>query len=135
MKAIDYIPQRNREIIAVFRNIIARSSSVELYSLADEIAKSPASRFWVSEEHAARILLAMASGRPLPPMRPLRRAMFDEIYRRFCNIRRQHPERSVAQIAREVINQPAPQFYVSPRTIRGTIYSLRKNHVQRLSNI
>lgn len=89
------------------------------------VADSPASRFWVSEERATIVISAMAAGKPLPRMRHNKREMFDEIYRRFLIERKANPNKSTYELVAKIVNQPAPKFYLTPRTVGEFIYRIK----------
>jgi len=89
------------------------------------VAKSPASRFWVSGERAAIVISAMAAGKPLTRMRSNKREMFEEIYRRFLIEREKDPKKSVYELVTKIVNQPAPKFYLTPRTVGEFIYRIK----------
>lgn len=89
------------------------------------VAESPASRFWVSEERAAIVIAAMEAGKPLTRMRRNKREMFEEIYRRYLIERKNNPRKSVYDLVTRIVNQPAPKFYLTPRTVGEFIYRIK----------
>lgn len=89
------------------------------------VAESPASRFWVSEERAAIVIAAMEAGKPLTRMRRNKREMFEEIFRRYLALRDLHPDKSLFELVSIVVHQPAPKFYLTPRTVGEFIYRIK----------
>lgn len=114
---LDFTHQRNDDIMRAFRNQLAQSKFIVMSDIFELVAESPASRFWVSEERAAIVISAMLAGKPLPPMRRNKREMFNEIYRRFLIERKANPEKSIYELVAIIVNQPAPKFYLTPRTV------------------
>lgn len=81
------------------------------------VAESPSSRFWVSEERASIVVSAMLAGKPLPRMNKNKLEMFKEIFTRFLQLKKIFPKRSVYDLVFDIVNQPAPKFYMTPRTV------------------
>lgn len=109
----------------VFRVELAKAHYVVMPEIFRLVADSPASRFWVSEERAAIVVSAMVSGKPLPRMRPNKREMFEEILRRYLVLRDSNPDKSLYELVSVVVNQPAPKFYLTPRTVGEFIYRIK----------
>lgn len=93
------------------------------------IVNMPAARFWVSEERATIVVSALLSGRDLPEnMRPTKCEMFSEIYHRVLKLRRERPKASVFELVCEVVNSPAPKFYMLPRSAMDIIYKIKNGY-------
>lgn len=110
----------------VYRKVL---SSVRVISLPDVwrcMASAPSSRFWVSEERASVIITLLDRGGSISNMRPLKREMYLEIYRRVQLLRSQSPGLSTYQCCIKVVNSPAPKFYMTPLSIRETIYKIKR---------
>ena len=60
-------------------------------------------------------------------MRPCKREMFHEIYKRVVRLRLQKPELSIYKLCFTVVNQPAEKFYMTPLSIRETIYKIKRD--------
>lgn len=126
---IAFAHQRNTELLRAFRRTCREKGIINIAEVSAITANSPCSRFWVSEERAAVVVADMLRGRPvLESMRPLKREMFQEIYNRFFAIYSEQPQRSVSDIVFEVVNSPAPKFYIEPRSVMEYIYKIKKGH-------
>jgi hypothetical protein len=105
------------------------------------IVNMPASRFYVSETRAAIVISNMLHGCDISNMRPSKREMFEEIYRRVLALMAlpDYADVPIYQIVGEVIEQPAPKFYLSPVSARLYIKNARKEwhkrHLQRLRRL
>lgn len=128
---LDFTAQRNADIMRVYRRHLKEARFVIMPDIFQLVANSPASRFWVSEERAAIVVSAMLAGRPLPRMRANKREMFEEIFRRFCIERGQNPSASVYELVAKIVNQPAPKFYLTPRTVGEFIYRIKNGWYER----
>lgn len=100
----------------------------------EQVANSPCSRFWVSEERAAIVISTLLAGKVIPNMRKNKCEMFDEIFRRFLIAREQYPEKSIYALAIMVVNQPAPKFYMTPRTVGELIYRIKNGWYEKQFN-
>ena len=122
---LEFTRQRNNELMQVYRQKLAEATIIVQPVIFQLVADSPASRFWVSEERAAIVISAMEDGKPMPRMRNNKREMFEEIYSRYLNMRTLHPDKSVFELVAKIVNQPAPKFYLTPRTVGEFIYRIK----------
>ena len=129
---MDFTRQRNDDIMRVFRRQLQLADHIIMPDIFEKVANSPASRFWVSEERAAVEISRMLAGKPFSRMRSNKREMFDEIFRRFLKLRKIHPDLSPLELASIIVHQPAPKFYLTPRTVGEIIYRIKKGWYRRL---
>lgn len=122
---MEFIHARNAEIMRAYRAACRRARHIYLEDLMEEVASTPTSRFWVSEERAAYVVRLMEEGRSLPQMRETKREMYEEIYRRYMAEREREPGLSRQELIARVIYQPAPKFYLTARTIGEFIYKIK----------
>ena len=122
---LDFTHERNGDLMRAYRKKIEEANTIVMPVIFELVSQSPASRFWVSEERAAIVISAMAAGKPMPRMRENKREMFEEIYRRFTILREQHPHKSVYELVSLIVNQPAPKFYLTARTVGEFIYRIK----------
>ncbi len=122
---MDFTRQRNDDLMRAFREQLALARFIVMPEIFELVAESPASRFWVSEERAAIVIAAMEAGKPLTRMRRNKREMFEEIYRRYLIERKNNPRKSVYELVTRIVNQPAPKFYLTPRTVGEFIYRIK----------
>lgn len=122
---LDFTRERNADLMRAFRACLHEADTIVMPRIFELVAESPASRFWVSEERAAIVISAMAAGKPLLRMRSNKREMFEEIYRRFLIERKKHPKKSIYELVTDIVNQPAPKFYLTPRTVGEFIYRIK----------
>ena len=122
---LDFTRERNADLMRVYHDRLAEASIIVMPVIFQLVADSPASRFWVSEERAAIVISAMAAEKPMPRMRSNKREMFEEIYRRYLIMREDYPDKSVYELVTKIVNQPAPKFYLTPRTVGEFIYRIK----------
>ena len=118
----DFIGQRDKELLMAYRKVLAEKKHFCFYRDFKEIVAQPCSRFWVSEERAAIVLSLMLRGEPvLKTMRQPKRDMFLEIYRRTLELQKTMPGAKFYDVVFEVVNSPAPHFYISPKRAMNII--------------
>ena len=128
---LDFTEERNSELIRVFREKLASANYIIMPDIFEQVANSPCKSFWVSEERAAIVISAMLSGKRLPNMRENKREMFNEIFRRFIELKKEYPDKSVYELSIKVVHQPAPRFYMTPRTVGELIYRIKNGWYKR----
>ena len=127
----EYERQRNDDLMRAYREELATCAFIKMPELLEKVVNKPSKRFWVSEERAAIVLSAMMRGDKLKNMRPLKREMFNEIYRRAMELSRQQPGMPVYQLAFNVVRQPAPKFYLTPGSAKVIISKIKRQWYQK----
>lgn len=124
---LEFTEQRNKELMRAFRMAIQECTFIDIAKISERIVNTPCARFWVSEERAMVVIQAIIKGKPiLNTMRPTKKEMFLEIYKRVNELQKQKNKKSLAQIISKVVNQPAPKFYMKPRCAMEIIYKIKK---------
>nr|WP_314497966.1 hypothetical protein [uncultured Prevotella sp.] len=118
----------------VYQEKLSKAGYIVMPKIFEQVANSPCSRFWVSEERAAIVISILLAGKVVPNMRRNKREMFDEIFHRFLIAREQYPEKSIYALAIMVVNQPAPKFYMTPRTVGELIYRIKNGWYDKQFN-
>ena len=112
---------RGEAALEVFRRVMAREkdkSVMEIFAIA---AKEPAPQFFVNFPQAYRTVSALAR-HGYRPQNEHKAAMYDELYRRW-------KLRGVEHFAglEEIINEPAPSFYMSDEAFKALVYKMIKD--------
>ena len=118
--------ERNADLLSNYRRLIADTKHIDYKDIYRQLVMQPSKRFWVSEERAEYVVSAMISGKPITGMRPNKMEMFCEIYRRAVRLLNERPRRSIADVVSEVVNQEAPQFYLTPESARVILIKAKK---------
>lgn len=128
---LEFTDKRNEELMNAFRKAIAERDFIDITEVSQVIVNMPCSRFWVSEERAMVVVAALAKGKPvLDTMRPTKREMFQEIYKRVTAIRETSNE-PLFDIVMRVVHSPAPKFYMRPRCAMEIIYKIKKGYYDK----
>ena len=123
----EYEQERNMDLLKAYHTALSECDVIRLDDIWFQIANMPASRFWVSEERAAIVISKIMRGEELSEMRPCKREMFMEIYRRVMQLKKERPNLTIYKLCFNVINKPAPCFYMTPLSIRETIYKIKRD--------
>ena len=124
---LEFTDARNKELLRAFREALSASDYIDISSISTAVVNMPCSRFWVSEERAMVVIAAMLKGKPiLNSMRPTKREMFNEIYKRVKALRSAYPHLTLFDLVTQVVNSPAPKFYMRPRCAMEIIYKIKK---------
>lgn len=145
----EFTDDRNDEMRKMFRRRLMTWEDPCVKSLFGEIARMQASRFFVSEMRVEKVLRYHLMRGVWPVKSELRRRMFAEIEERVmkklssdsglpiaeCRKMKWEPEIFRDAIF-EVVNSPAPSFYLTARTCRTLLYETmnQRNRKERLSN-
>lgn len=124
----EFTAVRDRELYANFIELL-RTSDMPLRDMFGEAARRPASRFWVSPERAAAVVVPMLRGRQTAlPVNAYegRKRMFGEIAVRALEAIENDPDLLPTHAVEQVIMQPAPEFYLSDWAARQIIYRHRR---------
>lgn len=125
---MEYTEERSRDLLRVYHEHIAKCGRVVMPEVCKAIVEMPSRRFWVSETRAVIVISAMIKGdmQKLNKMRPLKREMFEEIYRRVMLLKQELPNTPLFDLCLMVIEQPAPKFYITPGSAMIYICKIKK---------
>ena len=123
--AFEYTTERNRDLIEAYKIVLAESDIAFQQQIFKVTVKMPARRFWVSEERAVKVVKSMYH-RSLPNnMSATKHSMYSEIKRRVDKVRECQPNWTLGHCIEFVVNQPAPEFYISEWTARNIISGIK----------
>lgn len=120
----DFGDERDADLLRAYREVLGEVDYIRLDEVCEKVVSKPSKRFWVSEERAAEVVGKMLRGGSLAGMMPQRRAMYEEIYRR-CVDRLQGCRMPLCQVVFDVVNSPAPCFYLEPKSAKIILWRVR----------
>ena len=130
---LEFTDKRNDELMEAFRRVLRNSSFIDIRKVSEEVANMGCSRFWVSEERAMVVINALIKGKNVTDcMSNSKREMFLEIYRRVLSLIDKNDGRSLFEIVIDVVNSPAPKFYMTPRSAMETIYKIKRGFYDKI---
>lgn len=118
--------ERDDDLMRAFQQELAGRPHILLPEVLNSVVSSPSKRFWVTSERAAIVIYNMMKGDELEHMRPLKRKMFREIYRRVMKLKANYPQLSIPILTEQVVAEPAPEFYITPGSAKVIISRIRK---------
>jgi hypothetical protein len=118
--------ERDDDLMRAFQQELAGRPHILLPEVLNAVVSSPSKRFWVTSERAAIVIYNMMKGDELEHMRPLKRKMFREIYRRVMKLKANYPQLSIPILTEQVVAEPAPEFYITPGSAKVIISRIRK---------
>ena len=131
--------ERNDDLMKNYHQLMEQSVYISMPDIYREVVERPSSRFWVSEERAAIVVVSMLRGDDLGKMISNKKEMFREICSRVVKLRSEHPNMTVYEACFRVVRQPAPKFYLTPGSAKVIIckakekwYEERKRRLRHL---
>lgn len=122
----DYNDERNADLMRAYRQQIVGRKEIVLADVFRSLVEMPSKRFWVSEERARIVIGKLHQGDDLSDMRPNKREMFKEIYKRTLLVKAEHPGMSIGEAVYKVVHSPAPKFYLTPQSARVIFFKVKK---------
>lgn len=118
--------RKSAVIESFFKSMKLLSSKNPLVSqkeIVEHAVKSTAPRFFTSYESARRLISLMIRKKRLPIINKNRIEMYKEIYRRFLKKSKEQINKyGCYRLLEEIIDSPAPSFYMDSETFQGTLY-------------
>lgn len=129
---MEYSQERSDDLMRAYNEYIASCEHISMPDVYNKIVEMPSCRFWVSDKRADTVTSAMMRGEArLESMWPLKREMYEEIYRRVSALREEYPNLSNFELCAIVVAQPAPKFYLTPGTAKTMVCKARKEWIKR----
>jgi hypothetical protein len=110
------------ELFKAFRKVYSTTCT----SVFEKTVKSRSPRFWVTPSRATIVVREMLRGEVVQDMRGNKRDMYTEIFKRVKVEIEKGDERTLPDIVTEVVEQPAPEFYITPQNARNKIKKGRR---------
>lgn len=122
----EYQDDRDRELMKAYCHQLDICDEAHLDTILEKVVDMPCSRFWVSDERAAIVVSAIFRGTAdLDSMISSRKQMYLEIYQRVMDLRQEYPNMSLTELTYNAVKQPAPCFYLTPKSARTIIHRIR----------
>ena len=122
-----YKKERERELLKVFKRELANSKHIVMKSILQRVVNNPCSKFWVTEERATIVISNMLCGKAIFAKQS-KKEMFEEILRRYKIERTKRKTEPMSRIIFDIVNSPAPKFYLSVSQAKIIINAARKSH-------
>ena len=117
---------RKQDVVNCFFESLKEVRKTKPYATQDEIIKHAVSRkaprFYVTFENARRFVSLLSRKKKLPLINSNKLAMYKEIYRRYAKRVKDCSKRYRYVVLEQIIEEPAPSFYLDIETFRGIVY-------------
>lgn len=127
---MEYSQERIDDLMRAYDEYISSCKYVRMPDVYKSIVEMPAKRFWVSEIRATKVMYLMLKGDSLDNMRPLKREMFREIFKRVIEMKRINPDYTISMCCGIVVSQSAPKFYLTPGSAKIMVCKARKKWIR-----
>lgn len=121
---------RNTDVINAFfdslKSMRKQSPYVSQEQIIENTIRQGAPRFYTTYENARRFVSLLDRGKNIPLVNSNKIAMYHELFQRYREIKQQKPQLIGYTILEEIIEQPAPSFYIDIKTLRYIIYKSYK---------
>lgn len=131
---MEYSQERSDDLMRAYDEYISSCDYIRMHDVYNNIVDMPSRRFWVSDIRAALVVSAMMRGEAdLDSMWPLKKEMYEEIYRRVIVMSAdfQHRNRTISELCAMVVMQPAPKFYLTPGSAKMMVCKARKEWIKK----
>jgi len=126
---LEFMEERDMDLMDAYKRVLRhygkRAPFIKKSLLMLQTSKSPAKKFYVSEEQALRIVTRLYKGKDTYIKSREKVQMYHDILERVRDTIR--PIDTLSLAIRRVIQQEAPRFYVTPETARIILYRLMNN--------
>ncbi len=135
----DYRLARDYDIVDAYNKTIAelgeRARAMSRNEIFEIVAKQPAKQFYVSYQEAKKNVSLILRELPLPVKARRRVDMYIDIAILALEEHKKHPYDSIYDLVCDVIDSPAPNFYLCPSTIEQryneTLRRIRRENKKR----
>lgn len=117
---------RKQDVVESFFESLKEVRKTKPYATQEEVirhaVKKEAPRFYVTFENARRFVSLLARNKKLPLINRNKLAMYKEIYKRYLQRVKDCSKRYKYIILEQIIEEPAPSFYLDEETFRSIVY-------------
>ena len=122
----EYEEERNDDLMRCYEAQRRQNCKRKSHVIYAATVAMPSKRFWVSEERAALVVSSLMRGDKLEKMGRMKKEMYLEIYRRVLEARKDSPGESIYNLTFDVVNSPAPKFYLTPGSAKVIINYIKR---------
>lgn len=128
---VEYTMQRSDALMEEYHKYSVSANYLKADDIFSFIVNQPCQRFWVSPGRAVSVVRRMIKGDELLYMRPSKREMFFEIFNRVSILRNSDKSSPLDKLVMDVVDSPAPKFYLSPGSAKIMVSKAKKQWYQK----
>lgn len=125
-----FLYERNADFFAACEMVRSRDGLYAVRDIAKAAINEPADSFYITTKQYLNIIQRMRCLASIPE--GVVGDMYREIFKRYWEIKKQHPKYSTTKIAQAIDAQTAPRFYMSVSQATKILY---KHYRERKCNI
>ena len=111
-----------RAFFAAMKEVRKTNPLATQNDIIEQAVHSSAPRFYVTFENARRYISLMLRKKSIPIVNKNKLEMYNEIYRRYLKRLHESREHTRFLILENIIEEPAPSFYIDEETFKGIVY-------------
>lgn len=123
----EYTRERDNDMRRAYSMLVDQCDQVDLQDVFKKLVNMPSKRFWVTPDRAAIVIHSMIRGDRLENMRPMKREMFQELYKIVMQLKQEHPEATMPELCAMAVLRPAPKFYLTVGSAIVIWHKAKKN--------
>lgn len=124
--------ERDRAVFDAYNNAIKNHIFKTQEDAFDYVRTHPAPRFFIEPEFCTTVICRMLRGEPMGIKGEHQRRKFNELFRRYKGYLSAHPGCSSIVVCSVIVNESAPEFYISNRSIRFIISKQREDKCREM---
>lgn len=124
--------ERYDDLNRAYREALTEGYYTTQYEAMKAAVNKPSKRFWVSSSRLVEVINAMESGKDTH-VNPtsIRMEMYRELYKRYLEYKKEHPDVNKLDICEEIIYSQAPKFYMNASWGIKILYQGLKQYKRR----
>lgn len=123
----EYTRERDADIRRAYSEIVDQCDKIDLRQVFHRLVNMPSKRFWVTPDRAAIVIHSMMRGNDLRGMRPMKREMFQDLYKVVLSLKQQYPQATMPELCSMAVLSPAPKFYLTVGSAIVIWHKAKKN--------
>lgn len=121
MKNTELKEQRDLALFDAYRHALETTNFRYQQDAVNWVRTHAAPKFYVSPAVCAKFMSEMMKGKHLEGINALAKKKFIELFRRFMNRIADTPSASIISICEQIVEEPAPEFYIGYDIARKAI--------------
>lgn len=123
MKDTTLIKKKRRDLYALYRKGLEEGRFSSMRDAGNYLATIPAPCFYTSPEAASLLVGRLLDGRSLSDLNSSKRRLVRRLHEEYKKYLSDHPgtKLSRVRIMNELVDRPAPEFYMTPDAIRRAL--------------
>lgn len=121
---------KGEDVVNALYKAMSENPDKKVLELFDIARKMEAPRFYITFGNARRFVSMLDRGLELPLTLESKKRMYQELYSRLK--KKRGDKKQCYQLLEEIINSPAPEFYMDAETFRQVFYKTIRNKRKKL---